>query len=138
VYGGGGIMPDHFIPWDTSYNSSYYNSLLRNSIMREFALDYYNQHKRSLEKMKWEDYRDNFIVDETMLNAIISKGKKSGVEFVEADFETSKKLIQTIVKATLARNIWDREKYYPIINELNETFIAALDYFDEAEQLAKK
>jgi hypothetical protein len=42
------------------------------------------------------------------------------------------------VKATLARNIWDREKYYPIINELNETFIAALDYFDEAEQLAKK
>jgi carboxyl-terminal processing protease len=138
VYGGGGIMPDHFIPWDTSYNSTYYNNLLRNSIMREYALVYYNKNKRRLEKMDWEDYRDNFTVDDSMLKEIVDMGRKSGVEYDETDFNTSKNLIQTVVKATLARNIWDREKYYPIINELNETFVAALDYFDEAEKLAKK
>ncbi len=138
VYGGGGIMPDHFIPWDTSYNTTYYNNLLRNSVMREYALDYYNRNKRALEKMDWEEYRDNFTVDDAMLKEIIDRGKKVGVEYDETDFNTSRKLIQTVVKATVARNVWDREKYYPIINELNESFIAALDFFDEAEQLAKK
>jgi carboxyl-terminal processing protease len=77
-------------------------------------------------------------VDDSMLKEIVDMGRKSGVEYDETDFNTSKNLIQTVVKATLARNIWDREKYYPIINELNETFVAALDYFDEAEKLAKK
>jgi carboxyl-terminal processing protease len=137
VYGGGGIMPDHFVPWDTSYNTTYYSNLLRNLILREYALSYYDKNKRTLEKMTWEDFRKDFRITQSMLDEIVARGEEAGVEYNEEEFKTSEKLIRTVVKASLARNIWDREKYYPIINEMNETFQIALGLFDEAEQLAK-
>jgi carboxyl-terminal processing protease len=51
-------------------------------------------------------------------------------------FEKSEKVIKAIVKASIARNVWGRESYYPIINEINEIYLEALKLFDEAEELA--
>jgi carboxyl-terminal processing protease len=137
VYGGGGIMPDYFVPLDTSYSSAYYNKLMGKNVLREFSLRYYENNKKKLEKMPFSEYRSSFTVNEAMLNEIVAMGKSFGVAYNEEEFTTSKNLIQTVVKATIARNVWDREAFYPVINDINEIYESALTLFDEAEKLAK-
>ena len=135
VYGGGGIMPDYFVPWDTTLNSAYYNQLLGTNILREYALQYYEKNKTKLDKMSWDEYYNHFEVDDLMLKELIKMGEDIEITYKEADFKRSKKMIKIIIKATVARNIWDREKYFMVVNELNESYQKALTLFDEAEKL---
>lgn len=130
-------MPDYFVPLDTSYSSAYYNKLMGKNVLREFSLRYYENNKKKLEKMPFSEYRSSFTVNEAMLNEIVAMGKSFGVAYNEEEFTTSKNLIQTVVKATIARNVWDREAFYPVINDINEIYESALTLFDEAEKLAK-
>ncbi len=136
VYGGGGIMPDYFVPLDTTYNSQYYNDLLGNNVIREFSLNYFEQNKKRLEKMDFEDFRKKFEVNDAMLKDLIALGKSFGVQYNDKDFNKSKKMIQLVIKATIARNVWDREKFYVIMNEMNEIYQQALTLFDQAEKMA--
>jgi carboxyl-terminal processing protease len=138
VYGGGGIMPDYFIPLDTSEDSRYYIRLRNNNALREFSLNYYQKNQKQLEKMTFEDYRDKFEIDEKMTKDLVALGEKFGVPYDQEGFEKSEKIIKAIVKASIARNVWGRESYYPIINEINEIYLEALKLFDEAEELASR
>ncbi len=138
VYGGGGIMPDYFIPLDTSWDSRYYVKLRNSNVVREFSLNYFQKNEKQLKGMEYERFLKEFEVDDKMTKDLISLGKKLGVEYDQAGYERSEKLIKTLVKASIARNAWGRESYYPIINDVNETFQAALNLFDEAETLAEK
>ncbi len=135
VYGGGGIMPDYFVPWDTTMNSPYYSSLLNSNVLREYALNYYDKNKDRLDNMSWDDYRDHFIIDQAMLDDLIKMGEANKVPYKEDEFKRSEKMIKIIIKATIARNIWDREKYFMIVNELNEAYLKALTLFNKAEEL---
>jgi carboxyl-terminal processing protease len=138
VYGGGGIMPDYFIPLDTSEDSRYYIRLRNNNALREFSLNYYQKNQKQLEKMTFDDYRDKFEIDEKMTKDLVALGEKFGVPYDQEGFEKSEKIIKAIVKASIARNVWGRESYYPIINEINEIYLEALKLFDEAEELASR
>jgi carboxyl-terminal processing protease len=135
VYGGGGIMPDYFVPWDTTMNSGYYSALLGTNILREYALKYYEQNKNKLDKMTWDEYYNHFEVDDAMLKNLIEMGEANEIKYKENEFKRSEKMIRIIIKGTIARNIWDREKYFMIINELNEAYEKALTLFDKAEVL---
>jgi carboxyl-terminal processing protease len=135
VYGGGGIMPDFFVPLDTSYSSSYYMKLFYSNALREYTLSYYEQNKKTLDKMQFADYRKNFVVNEKMLNDLIKLAESADVPFDSDGFERSKDLIKTIIKAQIARSVWKNEGYFPIINETNEILQQALKLFDEAEKL---
>jgi carboxyl-terminal processing protease len=136
VYGGGGIMPDYFIPLDTSEDSRYYFGLRNNNALREFSLNYYQKNQKQLEKMSFDDFRDNFEIDKKMVSDLVALGEKFGMPYDQEGFEKSEKVIKAIVKASIARNVWGRESYYPIINEINEIYLEALKLFDEAEELA--
>jgi carboxyl-terminal processing protease len=136
VYAGGGIMPDHFIPLDTTEDSNYYIQLLNTNILREYALEYYQKNQKKLEKMDFEQYRKDFQVDEKMIDDITGMAIKAGVPFDEVGYKKSEKVIKAIVKATIARSVWGRESFYPIINEVNEIFQESLKLFGEAEALA--
>lgn len=136
VYGGGGIMPDYFVPLDTVMNSSYLFKLFTSNVLREYTLLYYERNKEKLEKMEFDNYRNNFVVTELMLKELIEMAEQSGVTFDEQEFSQSKPLIQNYVKAFIARSIWNNEGYYPILNEQNEIFQRALTLFDKAEELA--
>jgi carboxyl-terminal processing protease len=136
VYGGGGIMPDYFIPLDTSTDSHYYIRLRNNNVLREYSLNYFQKNKKKLEKMEFDDYAKNFEIDANMVKEMIALGEKFGVPYEEQDFRKSEVIIKAIVKASIARNVWGRESYYPIINEVNEIFQEAMKLFDEAEALA--
>ena len=135
VYGGGGIMPDYFIPLDTGWNSMYYMKLRNNNVVREFALNYYQKNEKRLKNMEFPQFLSDFEFDEKMTKDLIALGEKFGVEFDQEGFEKSAHTIKVMAKASIARNAWGRESYYPVINDINEIFQASLILFGEAENL---
>lgn len=138
VYGGGGIMPDYFVPIDTAMNSDYLNKLFTSNAFREYTLNYFEQHKQKLKKMDYDTYRNDFVVTEGMLRDLIALAERSDVAFNKDEFNTSKPLLKNYIKAYIARSIWNNEGYYPIINETNEVFQEALNLFDKAAELASR
>lgn len=121
VYGGGGIMPDIFVPLDTSENSEYFYALQRKNVFGEFTLTYVDDHRNALKK----DYADinafkkNYSVDQKFLNEFIAYGEKQGVKKDEAGLKTSESLIKTNLKALIARDLWDTDALWEVYNETN-------------------
>ena len=135
VYGGGGIMPDHFVPLDTSLSTPYMRQLFYSNAIREFALFYLEDHMAELSTMEFATFKSTFPVSDAMLQRLIEIGEENGVEYNAEEFEKSKPLIANRLKAFIARGIWDNNGFYPIINEDNEVYRRALELFDEAENL---
>jgi carboxyl-terminal processing protease len=137
VYGGGGIMPDYFVPLDTTLISKYFNELSYANILREFAFNYAEQNNGSLKKMNFAAYQRDFQVGDAMLNQLTVMGKKSKIEPDYADLKKNKKLFQVYLKAEIARRVWGNEAFYPIYNETNEVLQQAIKLFDRIPDLDK-
>jgi carboxyl-terminal processing protease len=135
VYGGGGIMPDYFVPLDTTLNSTYFNKLFNANILREYSFKYANDHKESLQKKGYPDYLDHFDVSQQMLSELVELGRKNKIEPDYKDFTKNQKLFQVYIKAEIARNVWGNESFYPIFNETNEVLQQALKLFDRIPEL---
>lgn len=137
VYGGGGIMPDYFVAYDTSANSDYYRQLLNKRAIREFSLRYYLANEKELLEMEFPEFENNFRISTQMINDLISIGEKLGAKYSEGDFRQSKLLLKGYMKAEIASLIWDEDGFYPIMNPVsNEIYNRALQLFDEASLLA--
>lgn len=137
VYGGGGIMPDFFVPIDTTLNSKYLRNLYSKNLFREYTLNYATKNEKTLESMDLEDFKANFEVSEKMTKDFINLAKKSGIEFDEIGFKTSKPIILSNIKAQLGRRFWGEEGYFPIINKYDDILVRALNLFDKAEELVQ-
>lgn len=140
VYGGGGIMPDRFVPVDTSFYSNYYRDLVAKGVINRYSLNYLDAHRKALKSTyrNEDDFVKKFEVTPEMLNSLIELGKKEGVEYDEAQFETSKKYIATILKALIGRDLFELSTYYRIVNPLSPTFNEAVKLIsspDEYESL---
>ncbi|RAI84179.1 S41 family peptidase [Algoriphagus yeomjeoni] len=136
VYGGGGIMPDYFVPLDTTMNSAYVSRLFNSDSAREFALDYVNENKSKFEDMTIEQYYSDFTVSDAMLNDLVEYGKKNKVDFDAADFNKSKDYLRILMKAHVGRQIYDDSAFYKVVNDINEVYLQAIKLFDEAEKIA--
>lgn len=136
VYGGGGIMPDYFVPLDTTMSSAYVNRLFNSDSAREFILDYLDKNKKKFEGMTFEDYYSNYQVSDEMLKGLIKVGERNKVKYEDKDFNKSKDYLKILVKANMSRNIFDDNAYYKVINDINEIYLQAIKLFDEAEKLA--
>ncbi|MDX5347257.1 MAG: S41 family peptidase [Hymenobacteraceae bacterium] len=137
VYGGGGIMPDVFVPRDTSELTSYLAQLYSHNIIREYALNYYNDNKKQLEKMPYEKFYASFEVTDRMLKEIVKEATRSKITFKEQEFNRSKELLRNNVKAFIARSIYNNEGFYPILHQEDDDFQQAIKLFDQAEKIAK-
>jgi carboxyl-terminal processing protease len=135
VYGGGGIMPDEFVPRDTTENSTYLAELYNKSVIREFALDYSTNNKAALETMGYATYKLNFEITKKILDDMIKLAEKSGLKYDKKQFERSEKTIKNNLKAFIARGIWKNEGFYPIFNESDEIYNRGLKMFDKAKQI---
>jgi carboxyl-terminal processing protease len=138
VYGGGGIMPDIFVPKDTTEYTSYLVDLFNKNILREYTLDYYTNNKKELSGMKLEDYKAKFNVSEQMMNDMLSLAGKSGVKFKESEYNKSKDYIKLNIKAYIARSLYGMNGNYYILNEGDEIYQAAIKQFPKAIELEKK
>ena len=136
VYGGGGIMPDYFVPLDTTMNSSYVNKLFSSDTSREYLLDYVSKNKGNFTKISVEDFYKNFKVSDAMLNDLVAFGKKNKVEFDAKDFAKSKEYLRILIKAHLGRQLYDDSAFYKVINDINEVYQQAIKLFGEADKIA--
>jgi carboxyl-terminal processing protease len=138
VYGGGGIMPDYFVPLDTTLTSRYLNELYNSNSLAEFTFTYANTHKEALEKKGYEDYYRNFVVSDDLLQQLAATGKSNKVEPDFRDMNKNKKIFQIHVKAQIARRVWGNDGFYPIFNETNEVLQQAMKLFDRVPDLGKR
>ena len=135
VYGGGGIMPDYFVPLDTTMNSAYVNKLFSSDTSREYLLDYASKNKGSFAKRSVEDYYKNFKVSDAMLMDLVAFGKKNKVAFDAKDFAKSKEYLRILIKAHLGRQLYDDSMFYKVINDINEVYQQAINLFGEADKI---
>jgi carboxyl-terminal processing protease len=136
VYGGGGVMPDIFIPIDTSAHYRYYNRLRRNNIVYNFILDYVDNHREEL-KNKYPDFNDfnaKFETSAEMVETIVSEGEKDGIERDEESFEFTLSTMKKEIKALIARDIYSRNDFYKVFFQDDEAILKALEVIENKEQ----
>lgn len=129
VYGGGGILPDVFVPFDTTMNSQYYADLIRKGVVNSYCLTYVDENRNQLLKTYSDDasFIANFSITKEMMDQVIAQGESSEVPFVEADFNTSKLGIELRMKALIGRNLYDYDTFFKVINVLNPAYMKALE-----------
>lgn len=136
VYGGGGIMPDVFVPRDTMELSHYLSQLYNKNIIREYTLNYYRKNKNTLEKMPFEKFKANFEVTDKMLQDVVQMAREAEVEYNEAEFNRSKNLLRNNLKAFIARSVYGNQGFFPILHQSDEEFQQAIRHFSRAQRLA--
>ncbi len=135
VYGGGGIMPDYFVPLDTTLNSHYLNELYTSTALQEYTFGYAERHKESLERRSFDDFLAHFVVTDEMLRELAQTGERNRVKADYAELRKKRKLFSVHVKAQIARKIWGNDGFYPVFNETNEVFQQAVNMFDRIPEL---
>jgi carboxyl-terminal processing protease len=138
VYGGGGIMPDYFVPREVCAHTTYLDQLQAKDFLRQYALEYVDQHRETLTAMEYERYYSQFEVSDLMLKKFIAQASNAGVPYDDKAFRIAKAHIKLWLKAYIARNIWREQGFYPIYHQNDEEFQKALQLFDEAEALIQK
>ncbi|MFZ6013580.1 MAG: S41 family peptidase [Bacteroidota bacterium] len=135
VYGGGGIMPDYFVPLDTTLNSHYLNELYTSTAIQEYTFNYAENHKEALQEKGFEDYLKKFNVTDAMLRELAKVGERNKVKADYTELNKKKRLFQTHVKAQIARKLWGNDGFYPVYNDMNEIFQQSLKLKDRVPEL---
>jgi len=135
VYGGGGIMPDYFVPLDTTLNSHYLNELYTSTAIQEYTFNYAEVHRKELEKEGFRKYADSFTVTDAMIEELVKVGLRNKVKPDYKDLRARKSLFQVHIKAQIARKLWGNEGFYPVFNQTNEVFQQAIKLFDHVKDL---
>ena len=127
VYGGGGIMPDFFVPADTLGYSKYYSKITQKGLVYQFALDYADSNRKDLSKLTTSDDFENYFKKIDVLKLMVAFAEKKGVNPNSADLKTSSNIIDNQIKAYIARNIIGEGGFYPIIKNIDKTLLQAIE-----------
>jgi carboxyl-terminal processing protease len=117
VYGGGGIMPDLFIPVDTAYNSKLYTNLVRKGALNRFTTDYALKHRDEIKAQygDFDNYNKDFVVGQDLVNGLKKAAEDAKVEWNDEQFNRSEKFLLLQIKALIARNVWETQQYYQVM-----------------------
>jgi carboxyl-terminal processing protease len=127
VYGGGGIMPDFFVPADTLGYSEYYSKITQKGLVYQFALDYADSKRGELSGMKNTGEFEKYLQKADVLKLFVAYAEKKGTKSNAADLKTSSEIIDTQIKAYIARNIIGEEGFYPIIMNIDKALLEAIE-----------
>ena len=119
VYGGGGIIPDVFVPLDTTISYLYLNRLAAKNVIGEYLMNYIDKNREQLKKKypKFEKFKEEFVVSDAMIDDIVKAGTEAGVEKDEKWLEKLMPSFKMHIKALIARDIWDMNEMYQIMNQ---------------------
>ena len=126
VYGGGGIMPDVFIPMDTSGVTDYFEKVRNLGIIYRFSFDYWDNNRKYLNKLKTADEVSSYLDKSRYFEEFIKYAEAKGVPRNDADIEISNRILRVQVKAYIARNIIDNNGFFPIIQDIDTTLKEAI------------
>lgn len=129
VYGGGGIMPDYFIPLDTTKTNLYYRQLTAQGVVLQTTLSYVESQRKQLQR-KYKDF-DQFKLmyqpDNQLLELLLEKAASKKIEYNEKMYNECLPIMSIQLKALVARNLWSMKEYYQIINDLDDSIIKGIE-----------
>ncbi len=138
-------MPDYFVPIDTTKYTKYHRDLSNKGVIMSFHYKYIDANRKALKKMygDFDLYDKKFEVTPAMLTSLVEEGKKANVELNEKEYTESLPLLKLQLKALIARDLWDMNEYYHVINQTNESVSKAIELmkapnFDELFMKKKK
>ena len=129
VYGGGGIMPDYFVPLDTTKYTKYHRLLAAKNIIMNAYLKYVDANRTTLKGLykSFDTFNKNYVVPQSLLDTIIAEGKKEKVEPKDkAELTATMPYIKVQLKALVARDLWDMNEYYRVWNEQSDILNKAI------------
>ena len=130
VYGGGGIMPDHFVPLDTTRYTPFHRQLSAKNYIINANMRFIDSHRKQLKKQykTFEEFNRSFEVPQSLIDSIVSKAAEDGVKPADDD-ELTRTLpyLTAQLKALIARDLWDMTEYYRVMNETNPIVLKALE-----------
>lgn len=128
VYGGGGIMPDVFIPVDTTRYTDYHRNVVAAGLVNRLSMNYLDQHRNEMNKKypKFAQYKQNFNVTDEMMQELLTLADNDKIKFNEEEYNRSKPLIMLQIKALIARDLYDMTEYFQVINAENTSLEEAL------------
>ncbi len=134
VYGGGGIMPDHFVPLDTMQYTKFHRQLSAKSYIINANLKYIDENRKELKKKykNFEDFNVHFEIPKKVIDDIIEKAAKEDIKPADDD-ELTRTLpyLSKQLKALVARDIWDMSEYYQVMNETNAIYTRAVELMQQ-------
>ena len=139
VYGGGGIMPDIFMPVDTSYSTKLYTNLVKKGILNRFTLEYVMENRSAIlnQYVDFDTYNKDFEVTDSMIEDFKNFAEKEGVTWNEEQFKRSESMIKLPLKALIARNEWNMENYYQVILQGDKAVNKAMEILNDSNQYRK-
>jgi carboxyl-terminal processing protease len=141
VYGGGGIMPDVFVPIDTASITDYYRDLIQEGHLTSFTLEYVDKNREKLldKYPTFADFNASFKTDKALMDEFFKHVEKEDKElkFNEEQYKISEDLLKLRMKAVLAQDIWGYNEFYQIYNESNEILQRALQVLENNEYAEK-
>lgn len=132
VYGGGGIMPDYFIPLDTTRFTKYHREMSQKGILLQVHLQQIELHRNEWAKQytSFEKFIAQFTISDEYLQSLRKEGEQHQICCTDAEFKQSEPQLKRILKALIARDLWDMETYYRIINEEEPIICKALELIE--------
>ena len=137
VYGGGGIMPDYFVPLDTSDNTAYINRLVGSNAVREYTLEF-REENQWLKDLSFEEFDKSFEITTGMMYDVVEIGKANGVSYSKTQFKKSERLLAFLIKAQIARDFYSEDDFYKVFNQTNEIYLKAIELLENPDKLLNK
>ena len=129
VYGGGGIMPDHYVPLDTTIYTPFYREIAAKSYIINANLRYVDTHRKQLQKQYpvFETFKNTYEVPQDVIDQMLAEAAKDGVKPKDdAELQKSLPSLRLQMKALVARDLWNMDEYFSIMNEQNDIVMKAI------------
>ncbi len=135
VYGGGGIMPDIYVPIVTDSIHTFYNILVNKGLLYQFAFNYTDEHRKELKKYKdYSIFDSGFNMSDADYQKLIEFAKEKGIKQNSKQLTASKSKIKTLFKAYVGRNILEEKGFYPIYHQIDPVFKKAVEVINHKEE----
>ena len=133
VYGGGGIMPDVFVPIDTNVVSPLHRQLIAKGILNRITIQEVDNYRKQLLQTypNISAFKKDFTISSSIVDKIKSIAEKDEIEWSDNDFNKSQKLIFTQMKALIARDLYDSSAFFRIINDVDDIFLKGLEVIND-------
>ena len=129
----GGIMPDIFIPLDTTIYTDFHRDLLAKGVLNQYPVNYLDSHRKELTNKykKVDQFVEEFAVTDDMLAELLKMGEAEKVKYNEEQYRKSKGLIALQIKALIARDMFDTAAYFRVMNPRNPSFVKAMEIIND-------
>ena len=132
VYGGGGIMPDIYVPLVDDSTEYYFNRIVNTGLLYQYAFDYTDKHRPQLQRYKSvEAFDRSFVVSDAMFSELVKRAGEKGIKGTEEQQQVARREANTLLKAYIARDLFDDEGFYPIYAPMDEILQRAIQELNQ-------